>query len=398
MRLLFLNHNLAGRGTYFRCMGFARELARQGHTVDLWTVSRSVSAAGRWYEEDGVRIWQTPRWLPPGAHDGGYAPLDNLCRLGAAVWPRWDVIHAFDHRPNVLLPWLWLKAQSRLLPPAKRPVFLVDWCDWWTAGGITTARRRWRWIDGIEQRIEEGQKRMAAGVTVISQPLLQRARSIGIPDARLFLLPAGVDANRFPTYERDEARARLSLETEAPLLGFVGFSLWDLALLADIFAAVRAQRPDAKLAVIGGGAEESAIGVLRQRFAPQALVLPGVVPFQEVATWLGACDMLLLPMENNLANRARVPNKLADYYAAARPVAASDVGDTGRYIREHQTGCVGQDAQALARECLTLLEQPQRAREMGKRARAIAARDWAYENLTQRLTHFYSELISSTEK
>lgn len=392
MKILFLNHNLVGRGTWFRCQGFARELVRQGHTVDLWTVANHVCRAGRRYEIDGVQVWETPRWGRVGSHDGGYAPVDILCRMGVICAGSWDIIHAFDHRPNVLFPWMLKRWFSNRAPGSPR--FFSDWCDWWTAGGITTARRPFAWMDRIEQRIEEGSKRVSDGVTVISKVLEERARSISIPEAKILHVPAGVDTTRFPLRSTRDARHALRLDEGSRWLGFVGFSLWDLEMLARVVRMVFAKRDDVKLLVLGGGVEEKAKrSLLEVDPSGERIVMPGVVPFVEVPAHLSACDVLLLPMQDTIANRARIPNKLADYYAACRPVVASDVGDTGTWVREHKSGVSAVDETTFAESVLDLLQNPQRAESMGKQGRQIAESDWSYQKLTKQLEHFYTHLM-----
>lgn len=396
MKILLLNHNLIWRGTFFRCVGFARELARRGAEVDLWTVSRERSWTGGTGEIDGVRVWRTPRWGGVGRHDGGYAPIDNLTRLAAASRGGWNVVHAFDHRPNVLLPWLWRKALDRA--GNRRTAYISDWCDWWTAGGITTARRPFGWIDRFEQRIEEGSKRLAHGVTVISSALHERALSIGVAPNRLLTLPAGVMIDRFPLYDRIESRQALGLPVSGPILGFIGFSLWDIALLAEAFERIQQARPGAALLAIGGGAENAAYDELRRRFKPgESLFMPGVVEFDAVPRWLAACDAFLLPLENTLANRARVPNKLADFHAAGRPTAASAVGETQRLIDRYETGLCGEGAEGLAEAALRILDDPAQAIAMGERARRVAETDWSYEHLGSELLDFYSIILNSID-
>lgn len=392
MKILFLNHNLIWRGTFFRCLGFARELVKQGHEVDLWTVAKEKILQGERQEIDGVRVWITPRWSEVGKHDGGYAFVDNMIRLAVSTGNRWDVVHAFDHRPNVLLPWLWLKMQNRLLQ--KSTLFVSDWCDWWAAGGITTGRRPFAWIDKIENRIEEGSKRISDGVTVISSVLYERARQAGVAEKNLLLLPSGADVSRFPLLDRAECRRRLNLPGEAKILGFVGFSLWDLELLADAFAEIRRHEQNAVLLVIGGGVEEEAKNIFRRRFEiGREVFLPGVVPFHDVPTYLGACDIHLLPMKDNRANQARFPNKLTDYYASGRPVVVSDVGDAAQLVHEHQTGRVGGlDAATFAQAVLKLLHDEALALDCGRRARNEAENRFSFSNLSQSLLQFYLQL------
>ncbi len=390
MRILLLNHNLIWRGTFFRCLGFARELARQGHQVDLWTSSRERNWLGRVETIDGVRVWQTPRWGRVGAHDGGYAFIDNLARIGAVLVDRWDVIHAFDHRPNVFLPWLLKRCLA--VGSKKRPLFVSDWCDWWTAGGITTARRPFAWIDKIEQQIEEGGKRMSDGVTVISSVLHERARSVGVDETKLLTLPAGVTNGAFAELSVQEARMKLQFPTDRPVLGFIGYSLWDIKLLADIFSAVKQQRQDVVLLAIGGGVEDQALEPLREQFViGDEVLLPGVVPFEAVPMYLATCDVFLLPLEDTIANRARVPNKLADYFASGRPVVASNVGETAVLVQQHQAGLLAGDVSEFSAMCLELLIDPKKAETLSKNGRMVAQGEWTYKTLTLRLSDFYTE-------
>ncbi|MFB3788234.1 MAG: glycosyltransferase family 4 protein [bacterium] len=393
MKILFLNHNLIWRGTFFRCLGFARELVKRGHEAELWTAARDPHGRGIHLEEDGVRIWQTPRWGRLGGHDGGYAPVDNLARLIRACRCDWDVVHAFDHRPNVLLPWLWIRFRRRVLGRHSTPLFVSDWCDWWTGGGITTGRRAWPAVDRIERRIEEGSKRMADGVTVISSVLYQRARNVGIPEERLLLLPSGVAVERFPMLDKLECRRRLGWPLDRPGLGFVGYSLWDLEMLAETFRLVQKEHPRVFLVVIGGGVEEQAKDIFRKYFSiGQDVFLPGVVSFAEVPMYLASCDVHLLPMQNNLANRARLPNKLCDYFASGRPAAVSDVGEAADYVRRYQTGLVGgKTAESLAQACVQLLNDPSLAETCGRQARRIAETGLAYSTLTDSLLDFYQK-------
>ena len=102
MRILFLNHNLIGRGTYWRCFHLARELVKLGEEVTLVSASAEVCRTVRRETREGVSILITPRFAPPGTHDGGWAPVDILYRLGWIAAKRFDVIHAFAHRPSVV--------------------------------------------------------------------------------------------------------------------------------------------------------------------------------------------------------------------------------------------------------------------------------------------------------
>lgn len=394
MNILFLNHNLIWRGTFFRCFGLARELARLGHSIDLWTVSREPNLIGTRRRVDGVRIWQTPRWGPLGNHDGGYALIDNCCRLMNSLEGQWDIIHAFDHRPNVLVPWMLLRLRLRVLNGSPQSIFLSDWCDWWTGGGITSSRRCFQWIDRIEQRIEEGSKVHSDGVTVIGSTLYDRALQAGVAKNRLLDLPFGAALDRFPMLDRGECRRRIGLAAHGPVLGFAGFSFWDLKLLAEAFHLIKQADPATVLLVVGGGVEDKAKDIFYSHFTVgRDVLLPGVVPFDQIPLYLGACDIQLMPMENTLANRARLPNKLCDYFASGRPSVVSDVGDAATLVRRYQTGLIADDGpEPFAQTCLKLIHNPELAASCGLRARQLVEGELSYGCLSRKLVDFYRHL------
>lgn len=390
MRLLFLNHNLVWRGTFFRAYHLARELVRLGHDVDLWTVSRYFRPCGDRYEHGGVRIWETPRWWKVGRHDGGYAPIDIFVRALRVPFGRWDVVHAFDHRLNVSIPW-YLK---RLV--ARNSLLCADWCDWWTAGGITTNRRRFPWIDRLEQRLEEGSKRSADLVTVISSVLHDRAISLGINSERLKVLPSGADTEGIPALDQRQCRETIGLRNDDPVLCFVGYSLWDIELISDAFVEVLKVFPSCQLLVVGGGVESDVLKVLEKRFRiGYQVYLPGDIPYRLLPKFLGAASLQLLPLRDSVANRARVPNKLGDYLASGRPIVASDVGDAGRLVRVEGIGRVSApSAESFAKVIVEVLSLPPEERyDMGRRARELAEGDFSWRAVASRLDKMYRSAL-----
>ncbi len=395
MRLLFLNHNLAWRGTFFRAFHFARELVRLGHEVDLWTVSRRFSPLGNQYMRDGVRIWETPRLWKVGRHDGGYAPVDILLRTARIAFSKWDVIQAFDHRPNVSIPWYF----KRLLD--SDALFCADWCDWWTAGGITTGKRAFSLIDRMEQCLEEGSKRSADFVIATSTVLHSRALSLGIDPKRLEFIPSGADVEGIPMLDQHTCRQIIGLRPDDPLLCFVGYSLWDIELIADTFTHILKDSPTCQLLVVGGGVESPALEILRQRFrVGEQVYLPGDVPYSLLPKFLGAASVHLLPLADTLANRARGPIKFGDYLASGRPIVTNDIGDSAVIIREKQLGRVSSPSpDSFATAILDVLHLPaEEQHAMAHRARQLAEGDLSWKTIVSRLNTIYANALGGTSK
>ncbi|MGQ0561396.1 MAG: glycosyltransferase, partial [Gemmatimonadota bacterium] len=119
MRVLFLNHNVVGSGTFLRAFHFARQLATRGHRVTLVTTSRNARLTARTYERDGVEMIEAPDLLSGRARTG-WDPYNTWVRRTLVRRTRFDLVHAFDSRPAVVYPALAADATSNAL-------FIMDW-------------------------------------------------------------------------------------------------------------------------------------------------------------------------------------------------------------------------------------------------------------------------------
>ena len=137
MKILLLNANRAGVGTYHRALNFGRELARRGHLVTLMTVSntrRFHSEARR--ESERFRIVECPNWLDELLPWGASGVLDVLLRIREIVVGQYDVVYAFEYQPNISIP---VFVTRRL----RRYTLLSDWCDWHAGASYHFGGRRW---------------------------------------------------------------------------------------------------------------------------------------------------------------------------------------------------------------------------------------------------------------
>jgi len=388
MRILMLNHNLIGRGSYLRCFNLARELVGRGHLVEIVTAADHVCIHWETREEDGVTIRIPPRLAKPGRHDGGYAPVDIFARIPKAL-RRWDLIHAFEHRPNVSTPALISRLRGTPL--------VTDWSDWWTRGGITTARRPFGFIDRVEGALlEEGTKKASDLVTVVSKALWNRAVSIGIHEERLALVPSGCDAGRITPKVKEECRRKLNLPIEGPVLAFSGFAFWDFEFLLSAFRMVLEDFPEARLLVIGLDKDGKVEGITEQVLGEKSVqvVFAGCFAPDELSTPLGAADIQLLPLPDNRANRARWPIKLGDYLASARPTVASAVGDAAAVLSSHGAGLTTDPSpESMAGGIIELLRDRQRMDRMGENGRKLAESDLSWRVQSQKMEEAYNRCL-----
>lgn len=386
MDILFLNHNVAGQGTFHRAFGFARHLVQRGHKVTLVTTSRKGRRAHREAVRQGVHVVEAPDLLW-GRLRSGFDPWNTLWRISYLRNRRFDIVHAFDSRPVVALPALAMKRRGRCR-------LVMDWCDWWGRGGTISERSGCAYrtfFEPVETFFEEAFRTKADGTTVISQALLERAIGLGVEPQHILRLVNGADLDRVTPVDIYEARRRVSIhDHHRPLVGFLGALLRaDARLLFDTMPLIRQRWPSCRLLLIGWHGA---------RISPEdrdqgRIIETGFVPAEQLPYYLGACDLFILPMKDTLASRARWPGKVGDYLAAARPVAGTAVGEVVALL----DGCpavrlVEDEASTLSEAALELLDKNEADRKFGLASRRLAETRLSWLTLTERLDRFYADL------
>jgi glycosyltransferase involved in cell wall biosynthesis len=384
MKLLFLNHNVVERSTFYRAFYLGRELADCGHQVTLATISRRNVLRPLIGVREGVRIVETPD-LGVSLARTGWDPWDAAWRIVRFFGERFDVVHGFDCRPVVLGPCLALKA-------AAHTPWISDWADWWGRGGAISQRKSWIGrvaFAPFETLLEERFRHLADQVTVTSRALEERAIALGIARERVHYIPSGANVRTIPVLDAAECRAQLSLPQGVPIACFVGFVQYDLALAVRAFAVARRSVPNARLLLVGPRNREAERWISELGLSA-AVHATGTLPFAQVPVPMGAADVLLLPYSNNLTNRARGPIKLGDYLAAGRAVLANPVGDLVEVFQADEVGVLAPDhVEGYGRAMAELLRDRARTARMGQTARKVAEEKYAWKLVSERLLAVY---------
>ena len=379
-RLLMLSFNRVGKGTYWRALGFARELVRRhGYDVTLLAVAAARRRGFAERQVDGVQVVESPDLLP----QSGYDLWDALQRVAWVRQRPFDLIHAFENRPVNILPALAARRQQQI------PLF-SDWCDWFGRGGSVEQRPNpllRAALRPVETYLEEHFRPGMTGTTVINTILQQKALALGVPADRLLLLPNGADTEAIRPQARQTVRARLGLPEEALLLGYTGAMFQeDAALMAAAFEAIHGRFPQTRLLLIGYGT----VAVEEMVQARTAVLRTGPVSHQQLADYVAACDVGWLPLADNAANRGRFPMKVNDFLAAGRPLLVSDVGDLGDFVRQRQVGWAAQAEPAAMSDLVCRHLAASDLDETGRRARHVAETELAWPVVTAKLAQFYA--------
>jgi glycosyltransferase involved in cell wall biosynthesis len=222
------------------------------------------------------------------------------------------------------------------------------------------------------------------------------ARALGYADAKVTVIPNGVDAARFANPpDRAAARRALQLPQDGPILISVA-SLYEHKGHAHLFEAmtrVRGEVPQARLLIVGDRHEarraalEDAVDRLGLRDVVQLLGHREDVPLL-----LAASDVFVMP-----SLREGFPMALLEAGAAGLPAVASSVGGIPEIVDDGATGVLvpPRDHAALADALLLLLREPGRVQSMGDAARRRVTGRFALEETVSQIQDVYLDLLEA---
>lgn len=361
-------------GTGMVCYYQARELARRGHSVAVFT---AAYPSGDGPSPERISVHR----LSPLFRVGNAPFLPGLLGLRD-----FDLIHLH-------YPFIFGAEMVRLAAAIRRiPYVLTHHNDL-----IGTGFRRCLfdlYTAAIAPLVFQGARRWL----VVSRDYADSCRMAPLFRCRpadVLEIPNGVDADLFnPDVDGRPVRQRYHIPETARLLLFVGsldrahhFKGADTLLRA--FARIR--RPDTWLLLVGDGdlrpslerlAVQSGIGD-RVRFA-------GTVPHWDLPPFYAASDLVVLP--------SFPPESfgmvLIEAMACGRPVLAHDIPGVRSVVSNGEDGLLARpgDMDDLVEKMRALLDDPNRGRQMGLRGRAKVEVQYAWPRVVSRLLDVYEEV------
>jgi len=392
-RVLFLNHNVRGEGTYLRCLGLGRELARRGISVDIACTNprRGFFRLERESPEKNLRILLLPEFARTPSYLGCALRTLLGCALVGTRGRAYDLVHAFA----IALPSTGLPALlGGLLLPGR---LFLDWDDLWGGGlGKHLPAPAHRLLKTLERRLPPLVR--PAGLTAPSAELREKFIELGFSASSVRLISNGASFPASAPPEKGRCRELLGLPPGGEIVVSMG-RMFDssLELLLEAFALLAARRPSARMLVVGDLCRYGDLGRLTDRAKARWYALGDRVAFtggkppEELPLWLGAADLLVLPLMDSPSDRARFPMRFGDYLVSGRPAVVSGAGEVGRLARE--TGCAAVSAPgsatSLAEKMLEVLADPARADSLAAAALKLAAGKLSWERIAADLLDFY---------
>lgn len=268
---------------------------------------------------------------------------------------------------------------------------------------VTRGSRNPDWVGSgmyrLIARMEADAARGATQVLTITNALKDELVRRGVEEAKISVVPNGVDTGRFTPLQKDAALASaLGIEGKT-VIGYIG-SILDyegLEILLEAARVLKQTRSDFHVLIVGDGAELERFRGLSVDYDLQDIVtFTGRVPHEEVEKYYSIVDIAPFPRLPLAVCEMVSPLKPFEAMAMGKAVVASNVAALSEIVQDGVTGLLHQkgDAQDLHRVLERLLDDPSLRETLAAQGLAWvrAERDWSH--LATSVTNVYNKLSS----
>jgi glycosyltransferase involved in cell wall biosynthesis len=277
----------------------------------------------------------------------------------------------------------------------KRPV-VIDWDDLYGKGGYARLKPARFIMEPLMTTLEERVLRLGRKVTVVSEALEEKALQVGISSAKIHRIPNGADSDFIMPLDKAKCRRDVGLPEDKKIILNMERNNALTPGLMDIFEKVSVNIPGIMLVCLGDINKKSFNCVFRKKLAKlieeKKLILAGPRPYREVPLYLGAADVLILFMEDNVIEASRSPLRVGDYLSSGRPIVASDIGEAGYILKKYRCGLVADTENKFIDNIAMVLKERSISEDYGNRARKVAEEELRWETVARKMLEVYRGL------
>ncbi len=331
MKLLLIVHNQVNTGPFVKIFEMCIAISKLGNKVTLVCTSKSNKFTTKQYIKESVKIIESPD-LFWGKFRQGIDLWNAFNRYRLIRKQKYDLIHAIDCRPVVILPSLALKWKLKI-------PLVLSWWDLFGTGGTMLERSGKFYSSTIgvfESWFETYFRKYADRATVLSSSLYDRLVELNYPKNKISLIRVGSTIPK-SSLNKSNIKKKLRLPKNVLVLCYLGTLFTsDRKLLLNALEIVKSKVNKPPLIVLIGNHHipEPICNNLNIR---QTGFLESK---NEVNEYLAVSDLSLLPMHVSAANKARWPSKVADYWGVGLPVVTTAISDFVEIFKEQPMGFI----------------------------------------------------------
>jgi glycosyltransferase involved in cell wall biosynthesis len=375
----------ADYGAHVRILEEATSLRQLGHKITILAYPNGRDIRGL----DVIRCWGVPfnyRIIVGSSRHKFYLDVMlGLKSLGTMLQVKPDIIHAHLHEGaliGIVLSRLWgvpliFDFQGSLTSEMIDHHFLRP---------DSALYRPLRWLETHIDRLPDA-------VLTSSHNAAELLRTeFGRTDGRVYTISDCVDPRTFrpdvlSPDERAVLRAHYGIPADAQAVVYLGI-LQDYQGIPHLIQAAKPvleRRPNTYFLIMGFPNQVRYRQLAESLGVGDRVLLPGLVPREQNPSHLALGDIAAAPKLSATEGAA----KLLYYMSMALPVVAFDTPVSREYLGEWGMCAEPGSVEGLAQDILTLLENPDEARQRGQRLRERVLERYTWTQGGQRITEVY---------
>lgn len=235
--------------------------------------------------------------------------------------------------------------------------------------------------------------RNADAVICESLHFKKRLTQFGIPEAKISVIPNGVDLEIFKTRDKHSARNQLALpKDKTMILNISGMSpVKGQKYLIEAIPEIIEENKTVRFVFIGDGETRKELeSLVSARGLDPYVLFAGIQKTSQIPLWLNAADIFVLPSlsEGN-------PNVLLEAMASGLPIVATTVGGIPEMIRDGREGLTvsPKSPKSLARKITLLIRDKILRERLGQNGLKTVRENYGtWERQSEKLKAIYETL------
>jgi glycosyltransferase involved in cell wall biosynthesis len=247
----------------------------------------------------------------------------------------------------------------------------------------------------ITKRLERTILKRADAVTVVSSPLKDYYVNMGIDAQKIFVLPNGVNHERFsPKNVSQDVRGELGLGDKI-VIGFVGniFAYHGIELFLPLARIYAQSNSNVHFLIVGGGQERGELrSALYREHLSHLFTFVDPIPNSEVPNFIAAMDICILPRFMWYGS----PMKIFEYGAMGKVIVAPDQENIRDTLAHGETAFLFEsgNTQALISATQVLTKDDQLRARLGDAARQHILTHHTWTRNAERILNIYRQIIT----
>ena len=222
----------------------------------------------------------------------------------------------------------------------------------------------------------------------------------GISKSKLLPCPNGVNIKSFLNNKAGkDIREKYCLGNSRVIIyiGTMGKAR-ELNVLIRAFSKVKKKYGSARLLMVGDGTDRKNLEKLAGELkVGDDVIFTGQVPQSKIPSFIEAADIGVSPVPSLSFYKVSSPIKMLEYMAMGKPVVANEeILEQKEVINDSGGGILVKfEDKSFVGGIMELLNNPEKAREMGEKGREWVVKNRSYEVLANRLEERYFELVNT---